>query len=450
VFLVACYLLRQTSYIQVGGLDAQGRDNTNRLSYLILEAAHRINIPTNVGVAVGKGIDPRLARRGIEILFEDQGGSPKFIGIENAIRGFCRNGYPVELARRRVYCGCHWFAIPGREYTLNDTVKINLAVVLDVALHEMLNDERPSVAELWSRFERHLMQAIEAIGRGIDFQVAHMHEVMPELPKDLCCRGPLEKGLDASHHGVEHYNMCVDGAALATVADSFAALEARIEFERKLTWGELATLLNSNWAGPRGERARLMMRSIPRYGSGDSRADWWAVRVSQIFARCVSAKPTPGGLRMVPGLFSWANAIRMGKNLGATPNGRRAGEPISHGANPDPGFRVDGAPSALATAVALVQPGYGNAAPMQIDLDPGIAKDEGGLEAVSALIQGHVKLGGTEVNINVVDADKLRAAHRDPSQYPDLVVRVTGFSAYFSSLSPEFRQMVIDRLIAKG
>jgi formate C-acetyltransferase len=152
---------------------------------------------------------------------------------------------------------------------------------------------------------------------------------------------------------------------------------------------------------------------------------------------------------MVPGLFSWALTLAMGRELGATPNGRHAGDPISHGPNPDPGFRRDGAPTALAAAVAAVQPGYGNAAPMQLDIDPGIAQEDGGPDKVEALVRGHFALGGTQINLNVLDREQVLAAHRDPSRYPDLVVRVTGFSAYFASLSPEFRQMVVDRLIAE-
>jgi formate C-acetyltransferase len=260
----------------------------------------------------------------------------------------------------------------------------------------------------------------------------------------------VENGLDATEGGVEYYNLGVDGVALATVADSFAALEQRVERERRLTWGEAKRHLDSDWAGPEGERVRLMMQSIPRYGSGGSRADEYAVRIARAFATAVREKPTPAGFNMIPGLFSWANTIPMGKVLGATPNGRRAGAPISHGANPDPGFRKDGAPTAMATAIASVQPGWGNTAPMQIELDPSFSKDEEGVDNIVSLVRSHFDLGGTQINMNVVDAAKVLEAHKDPSKYPDLVVRVTGFSAYFASLSPEFRQLIVDRIIAEG
>ncbi len=449
---LACLLLLDTGYIQLGGPDERGRDVTSRVSFLVLEAAHRLRIPANVAVCVGKKVDPELARRGVEIMFQDKAGIPKFLGIDHVVQGFARNGYPVELARQRAYSGCHWFALPGREYTLNDCVKINFGMVFEAAWNEMWADapDSPSVQELWKRFEKHMHCAVRVLAEGLDFHMQHMHEVFPELVLDLLCYGPIEKGLDASHGGVEYYNLCVDGAALATVADSFAALEQRVEKEGRLTWKEIKRHIDSNWAVGDGERARLMMRSIPRYGSGGSRADEYAVGVTRLFTDAVKGKPTPEGYNMIPGLFSWANTIPMGKDLGATPNGRRAGAPISHGANPDPGFRQDGAPSALALAIAAVQPGWGNSAPMQIELDPGLPKGQDGIANVVHLIRTHMDLGGTQINMNVVNAAQVLEAHQDPARYPDLIVRVTGFSAYFASLSPEFRQLVVDRIIAEG
>ena len=126
---------------------------------------------------------------------------------------------------------------------------------------------------------------------------------------------------------------------------------------------------------------------------------------------------------------------------------RTADCPISHGANPNPGFRADGAVTAQANGIASVQCGYGNTAPLQLEFDPGITADEGGVEKVLNLIETHFRQGGTLININILDKDKLLAAHKDPKLYPDLVVRVTGFTAYFATLSKEFRQLVVDRFL---
>ena len=122
---------------------------------------------------------------------------------------------------------------------------------------------------------------------------------------------------------------------------------------------------------------------------------------------------------------------------------------IAHSADPDPGFMPDGggAPTAKSNAVASVQPGWGNTTPLQIDLDTGLADQIGGVEAVEALFRGHAEQGGTLINVNVISKEQILEAHADPSKYPDLVVRVTGYSAYFRTLSPEYRQQVVDRIL---
>ena len=450
IFHIACLLIKDPHYSQLGGPAPDGHDQTTRVSFLILEAMHAIKIPTNLAVRVHDGLDPQLFDLAIKYLFEDGVGHPLFVGDKGLNEGFCRNGYPIELARQRVKVGCHWCALPGREYTLNDIVKINFAAVFDVALREMLVDRsvEPTTADLWHRFEQHLRRAVEVTAEGIDWQLQYMHESIPELVLDLFCHGPVERGCDASdapHGGVEFYNMCVDGSALATVADSFAAVEQRVEKEKRLTWQQLLHHLDSDFKD--AEDVRLMLKSIPRYGSGGSRADEYATRITETFSRLVKEKPTPLGYNMIPGLFSWASTIPMGMAVGATPNGRHAFAPISHGANPDPGFVRDGAPTALARAVAAVQPGYGNTAPLQLDLDWTLGRTLEDRAKIAALIRSHFELGGTQININILDKTKLLDAEKNPSKYPELIVRVTGFSAYFASLSPEFRRWVIERVV---
>ncbi|HQJ75175.1 MAG TPA: pyruvate formate lyase family protein [Bacteroidota bacterium] len=451
-FLLACYFLRDTSYSQLGGPDEDGNEVTNPLSYLVLEATHWLRIPVNVAVSVGKTVPKDLLLKGVEILFEDKTGIPKFLGIDNTIEGFTKNGFSIELARTRAYSGCHWYGLPGREYCINDCIKINFPVIFDLAFREMLqnNNEEPSIEKLWFLFEKHLSQSIDVMARCLDFQFQHMWEVYPELHLSLLCHGTIEKGLDASNGGVEYYNFGLDGAGLATVADSFAAVEQRVVREKRISWKDLLKQLDNNWSGADGEKIRLMMKNIPRYGSGSSIADEYAIKIAKTFTKLVKEKKTPEGHNMIPGLFSWASHIAMGQDVGATPNGRFARAPISHGSNPDPGFRKDGALTALSNAIASVQSGYGNASPLQLEVDPGISKDEGGLELISNLISTHFELGGSQININVIDKNKILEAHKNPESFPDLVVRVTGFSAFFANLSPEFRQLVVDRIISEG
>ena len=437
-----CLLLNDPHYYQLGGPAPDGHDQTSRMSFIILEAAAKLKSSCNLTIRVWDGMDRRLYRRGVEILLANRLGYPRFSGDKALVEGFMRNGYSAELARSRIAVGCNWMSLPGLEYTLNDVVKINIAKVFEVAFAES-----DSLAELEANYRRHFKAAVQVTARGIDFHLDHQYLNEPELLLNLLSHGPIEKGLDVSHGGATYYNMAIDGAGLAVVADSFGALEQRVETEKTLAFDAVKRAVLSNFAGDEGERIRRLLDASGRYGHGGTAADRWAVRLTEILNEEIAGHTTPHGFKLIPGWFTWADTIRFGKAVGATPNGRKAGEPISHGANPLPGFRKDGALTAMARAVASVQPGYGNTAPWQLEVDIGLADDPGSVDKLMALLDGHFALGGTLVNINVVDAEKIRAAHKDPSKYPDLVVRVTGFTAYFNSLSPAFRELVVKRLV---
>lgn len=437
-----CLLLNDPHYYQLGGPAADGSDQTSRMSFIILEAAAKLKSSCNLTIRVWDGMDRRLYRRGVEILLRNRLGYPRFSGDRALVEGFMRNGYSAELARSRIAVGCNWMSMPGLEYTLNDVVKINIAKVFEVAFAES-----GALDELEANYRRHFRAAVDVTAQGIDFHLDHQYLNEPELLLNLLSHGPIEKGMDVSHGGATYYNMAIDGAGLAVVADSFGALEQRVAQEKSLTFAEVKAAVAANFAGEDGERIRRLLDASGRYGHGGTAADRWAVRLTEILDAEIAGHTTPHGFKLIPGWFTWADTIRFGKAVGATPNGRKAGEPISHGANPLPGFRRDGALTAMARAVASVQPGYGNTAPWQLEVDLGLADDPDAVDKLMALLDGHFALGGTLVNINVVDAERIRAAHRDPSKYPDLVVRVTGFTAYFNSLSPAFRELVVKRLV---
>lgn len=444
-FWIFCLLLNDPHYYQLGGPAADGRDQTSRMSYIILEAAAKLKSSCNLTIRVFDGMDRNLYRRGVEILLANRLGYPRFSGDKALVEGFMKNGYSAELARSRIAVGCNWMSMPGLEYTLNDVVKINIVKVFEEAFKES-----DSLESLEANYRRHFAAAVKVTAEGIDFHLDHQYLNEPELMLNLLSHGPIEKGKDVSHGGATYYNMAIDGAGLAVVADSFGALEQRVVREKSLTFAEVKAAVESNFEGDEGARVQKLLSESGRYGRGDTAADAWAVKLTEILNGEIAGQTTPQGFKLIPGWFTWADTLRFGKSVGATPNGRKAGEPISHGANPLPGFRKDGALTAMARAIASVQPGRGNTAPWQLEVDIGLANDPEAVDKLMALMDGHFALGGTLVNINVVDAEKILAAHKDPSKYPDLVVRVTGFTAYFNSLSPAFRELVVKRLIREA
>jgi formate C-acetyltransferase len=446
-YYIACLLLNDPHYYQVGGLTAEGRDMVTGFSFLVLEAADWLDSSCNITVRVHEGMDRAFLKKSVEYLFKNKNGWPRFSGDSALSEGFMRKGYSRETAVQRIAVGCHWMSLPGLEYTLNDCVKVNNAKVFRVALDEMMESEgEKSVERLWHLYAGHGRRAVETAAAGIRFHLKYQVYNEPELMLNLISHGPVETGLDMACGGARYYNMCIDGTGIATVADSFAALEQRIETEGRLGWEQLYEALQSNFEGPGGAYIRLMLSKSSRYGGGGTAADAWGVRISEAFTADVNAMDDER-IKFIPGWFSWSNTIKLGKVVGATPNGRREGEPVSHGANPHPGFRRDGALTAMSNTICAIQPGFGNTAPIQLELDPNIAADDEGVQKLVDYIRTICKKGATLLNINIINADDILKAHENPDLYPDLVVRVTGFTAYFCLLTPEFRQLVVDRIL---
>lgn len=442
-FLIANLLLIDPHYYQISGVDENDKDMTNHLSYLILEAADGINISCNLTVRVHENCDREFLKKAVYYLLKNKNGWPRFCNDKTLAEGYMKNGVDKKTARERIAVGCNWMCVPGKEFPMNDTVKINIAKVFEVALLEMKDMEEKSTEKLFEIYKKHLAVAIDVTAQGVNHHLDHQWEVTPELVMNLLMHNSIEKGEDISQCA-ELYTIGVDGAGLAVVADSFGALQARIEDEKILSWDEMYEALDNNFAD---ERTRMIFSSAPKYCCGNTVSDKWAHKLNESWVKLVKAQKFPNGRQFVPGWFSWARSIEYGSKVGATPNGRRKGEPISHGANPNPGFRRDGAPTAQSNGIAGIQCGYGNTAPLQIEFDPGVNINNGGVEIITQFILGHFAGGGTLININILDREKLLEAHENPDLHPDLVIRVTGFTAYFSSLSPQFRQLVVNRFL---
>lgn len=411
-------------------------------------ALHRLNVATNLTVRVHSGLPEAFFRRCVELLFEHKNGWPRFSGDQSLAEGFVRRGFTQQLARRRIAVGCNWTAIPGVEYTLNDSIKVNMAKVLEVALQEMFQTGERSVERLFGLYQKHMQVVMQVVADTTDMHLRLNHENNPELFLNLMSVGPIETGRDASDHSLQYYNIGVDGSGIAVAADSFAALETAVEGERALSWAQVEAALASDFAGPEGEYARAVLKAAPKYGQWNSAGERWVKTLCAHFTQLVVGQQAREGDIFIPGMFSWSKTIQFGRIVGATPDGRKAGAQINHGANPMPGSVPNGAMTTLSEAIVAAQCGMGNTSPFQMELDPGITAEEGGVEKVIALLKTHLERGGTLINVNIVDADTIRAAHRNPELYPDLVVRVTGFTAYFITLSPEFRQLVVDRIIS--
>lgn len=450
VWYIAGVFYNDTHYSQIAGLIPDGsRDMTSRMSFIILDAMHALKIPVNIALRVSDKVNETLLRRSLEYTMEDGTGVDYSLNI-GCEEGYMRNGYSLGLARKRAKVGCNWTAVPGIEYPLQDVTRCNLGHAFHQAMIDIRTGER-SLENLFERFKHHTKVIVDSIKAGYDRHYEVVGRNTPEVVYNLFMHGPVERGLNCSEGGVDVMNFNIDGVALATVADSFAAIEQRVVLEKRITWDELYEVLDKNYEGH--EDIRLMLSNIRRFGSPNSAAEKWALMIRDHYVWCCKHTGTPKyNFPVIPGMFSHGTVIGLGRQLPATPNGRKNYEPISHSNEPDPGFArgLDTfSPSLKATAVAKASPMHGNSAPLHLDIDTDMLEKAGGIDALTALIHTHNHMGGTLINLNCLTERMLLEAHEDPSSHPDLLVRVTGYSAFFASLSKEYRQQIIDRFLSR-
>jgi formate C-acetyltransferase len=153
-------------------------------------------------------LDKVFFKKSVAYLFKNKQGWPRYSSDSALAEGFMKCGYSLELARKRVAAGCHWMCIPGMEYTMNDTVKINLAKVFEVSYSEMMEKEpRPSAEKLYEIYKMHLKIAVDATGKGIMHHLKHQTKSQPELILNLFQHGLIEKGVNITDGGANYYNM---------------------------------------------------------------------------------------------------------------------------------------------------------------------------------------------------------------------------------------------------
>jgi len=235
---------------------------------------------------------------------------------------------------------------------------------------------------------------------------------------------------------------------LGTVTDSLAAIRWAV-FEKKLvTMEELVNHMNKNFKGAEELREKLRNKA-PKYGNGDERTDDLALWVANTLCDITRKYKARGGDGIYHNcLVSAGTQIMEGKTLGATADGRLKGEPVANGISPVNGTEKNGLTMTLRSAAyATAEPHLTNGASFNVRLNPSILQSDEGLEQMTSIVEAYLKLGGRELQINPISSEILRDAQAHPEKYPDLSVKVTGYSARFIDLTKELQDDIIARTV---
>jgi formate C-acetyltransferase len=255
----------------------------------------------------------------------------------------------------------------------------------------------------------------------------------------------LARGKDIDHGGARYNWVECSFVGLANLVDSLVALRQLVFEEKRFTLAEFHKLLRDNFEGHEALRQEILNR-MPKYGNDDDRADELAVEMTKAFAEiCASHRIGSEEHRYAPGLFCWVMHERLGKDTGATPDGRLAGVALADGAGPAQGRERFGPTGAIKSTTKWPHEPMLGGLVLNLKFSPSALEGDEALEKLRHLIESVMRLGGFEVQINVVNQQTLLDAQQHPEAHQDLLVRVAGYSDYFVHLNPNMQAEVIAR-----
>ena len=310
-------------------------------------------------------------------------------------------------------------------------------------LLDVLDREYGSMEELFSAYSARLSESIRQ--NLIAEETSRLERERFHFDPLLSCfvRGCLETGTDIERGGARYNWIMPSFVGLSNAADALCAIETLIFDQKRWTFAELRRMLAANFEGFEAQR-QLILRRAEKYGNDADRPDGYVKRLSEWIAAECEKYSRPDGFRLVPSLFCWVMHDLFGQETGASPDGRTAGFPLGDGSGPAQGREEKGPTAAVLSCTKWEHTPFIGGIAMNMKFSKKYFAGDS-LGKMISLIRTYLKRGGFELQINVVDRDTLLAAREQPELYRDLVVRIGGYSDYFTKLSPTMQAEVIER-----
>jgi formate C-acetyltransferase len=445
----------------VGGQTRDGRDATNELSYLCLEATRRTRLPQpSLSVRIHADT-PREFLRAATDLAREGLGLPAFFNDESIVPVLQNMGVPLAEARDYAEVGCVEPQVSGKTNGYYPAGFLNLGKVLTLALHngtdpatgERLGPADPAFrgfagyAEVVAALDRQLDHAIRLLVTGVNILDELHGQLAPNPFVSLFVDDCLAQGLAYEQGGAIYNYTGPNSVGLANVADALMAIKRLVFAERRVEMAALLAMLDQDFAGHEGGRLLLLNRA-PKYGNDDDEVDGIARGLANRILRGFKQYRNPRGGRYEPGLQSISAHALFRDAVAATPDGRTARMLLADGGiSPAQGRDRRGPTAVIRSAAKLDHREASNGTLLNIKLSPESVAGEAGIENLAALIRTYFQLGGQHVQFNVINSAVLRDAQAHPEQYRDLVVRVAGFSVLFTSIDRVLQEDIIERTV---
>jgi pyruvate formate-lyase/glycerol dehydratase family glycyl radical enzyme len=448
--------------VNIGGVDRNGKDATNALSYLVLHMIGLLRISSPTVLLNWNSQTPRrLLLKALETNYKTKGGIPLFENSDHVVASFLKDGIPVEDARDWYGQGCVTPVLPTKVDHNGSEGKgaVNVALILDLALHRGVSqitgkkvgidvgDPRnfQTFEELYEAFKKQYKYIVNRV-LWLGTLAQSIEPNYLRFPFNSCITGPgcMEKGQDILITDSGH-SYGISDRAIVDTADSLTAIKNLVFDEKKLTMDELMKALDTSFEGERGEEIRQMCLAAPKFGNDIDEADLMVRDVGKFSSSVIMSYKNPFDIpcKISREGLSWHYFGGLG--VGALPNGRKSREPLNDGSiSPMRGMDKLGPTGVIRSALkAGFKESYASC--LNQKFSGTVMQSPESREKLAILTDTFFRNGGQHIQYNMVDTEELLDAKVHPEKHRDLVVRVGGFSAYFVMLSPEIQDDIIYR-----
>jgi pyruvate formate-lyase/glycerol dehydratase family glycyl radical enzyme len=442
--------------INVGGLNQDGSDSVNDLSYLILEVLEEMRlIMPSTCIQISSQNPDRFLRKALEVV-KAGFGQPSIFNTDVIIREFLRAGKSTEDARAGGPSGCVTISAFGKESCIL-TGYCNWPKIFELALNSGVDPQSGkqvglqtgnhsdfgSFDDLIAAYRKQLRYFVDLKIQGNDIIERLYADWMPAPFLSLLFDDCIVKAKDYHNGGPRYNSTYIQGVGIGTLTDSLSAVKYHVFDEKRLTMQQLNDLLRSDFEGAEKIR-RMLANKTPKYGNDDDYADNIARSVFDAYFELLDGRPNTKGGEYRVNLLPTTVHVYFGRVTGATPDGRRAGSPLSDGISPSQGADRHG-PTAVLKSASKIDHSKTGGTLLNQKLMPQLLADEAGIEKLGHLVRTYFKLGGHHIQFNVVNQETLKNAQMHPEEYKDLIVRVAGYSDYFVDIGKELQDEIIAR-----
>jgi formate C-acetyltransferase len=426
--------------VTLGGVNEDGKDATNELTYLLLEVDGDVAMEQpSLCLRVHEQTPDDLLIKAVNLI--KRTGKPFLVNDNVVIPILLSLGVPLREARNYAIVGCEEPSPVGTAYTWSNAAYLNLAKILELTLRDMKNRSIESFREVLEAFYEKLRYYIKHMVTMVNtWDLAH--QLLVPLPYlSLIIDDCVEKGVDVARGGARYNWTGVQAIGLADVVDSLVAIKKAVFEEKVVSLRELVEALEKNFEGYEWLRKKLL--SYPKYGNDIDEVNSLAAEIAKVFCNEVCRYRTPRGGLFRPGMFSVAAHASAGAVTGALPSGRRAGEPLAN--NISPVHELSGPTAAVMSAAKLDHYIITNGTALTMTFHPTMVTTEEDLSKLVRFVRTALRLGIWGLGFNIVSPETLREAQKFPERYQSLLVRVSGYSARFVDLPRELQEEIIRR-----